>query len=89
MKSKKPKLLCIEWRDHYSPADSGWSDEDAFTVPIQSCINCTIGWVIAEDKHHVRLAGEASDIYRGNVDSFSNITTIVKSCITKRKALKW
>ena len=87
----KRKLVYIEWEDHYSPTSPGWQHTGDVEPPIGKCINATVGWIIAEDAKHLRLANQIADIYAEDEDedeSFDGVVTVIKSCITKRKTLK-
>lgn len=87
MKAKRAKLLYVEWEDHYSPSTTGWQSGTDVNGPIGACINSSVGWVVAEDKKHLRLASQVADIFCDESSVFDGVVTIIKSCITKVKVI--
>ena len=88
MSKKYAKLMYIEWEDHYSPNTTGWQTGDEVNGAIGTCVNSSIGWVVAEDKKHIRLASQVGDIFCDESSVFDGVVTIIKSCITKKKVLR-
>jgi hypothetical protein len=77
----KLKLYHVEWRDHaVSGNRSGWSSVEDVKVKALTCY--TVGWQIDENDESIALAQNM-----GENATVGEITTILKSCIVKKKEL--
>lgn len=80
----KPKILYIEWDDHYSTSETWQHVDDIKGEKVLSCSKCrTVGFLLCEDKKWIRLSLNWSDN-----NSASNVMNILKRCITKRRVMK-
>ena len=79
-----PKLLYIEWDDHWRYSTSSWVDEDRLvrTVKAGGCKCITVGFLLHEDSKHLTLVATLD-----GEGSVSGDQTILKNCITKRRVL--
>ncbi len=86
--SQQAKLVYIEWLDHYSDASDGWKTREDVEKALKMT-NSTVGWVVFEDKEHIRLAATICDIHDvfSADPNFDGIMSILKSCIVEKKVL--
>lgn len=79
--TKKLPLLDVTWKDHaVSGKGEGWRNMD--NVKVHSLICYSVGYLVDEDDTAIALAGNVSAD-----GAVGEITTILKSCIVKRKEL--
>lgn len=76
------KLVFIEWEDHCGYASGGWNDSSS--IDNKPCIIHSVGYVVKEDSKCVTITG----CYDTGAGGMKNVSTIIKSCITKRKNIK-
>lgn len=78
------RLLYVEWDDHCSSSNR-WESIDAFQKK-NSGIRCrSVGWVIAESKDAITLAG-TTDMVEPLECKADQV--ILKNCIRKKRRLK-
>lgn len=76
------KLVFIQWEDHCGYTSGAWND--ASVIDNKPCIIHSVGYVVKEDNKCVTITG----CYDTDSNGMKNVSTILKSCITKRKTLK-
>ena len=77
------KAIYVEWDDSSSMASTVWKDKKQVAAS-KPCRCTTIGFVIAEDKDSLTLAGslDGGDFISGDMN-------IPKCAIRKRRKLEW
>ena len=81
------KLAWIEWDDSHS--GRGWQDIETARGNCDALLCRSVGWVIAETRTHVMLAGSVSlGGPDGAVSQVNGEITIPKSAIKKRRGLR-
>lgn len=82
------KLVYIEWLDHCSFSDGGWSELEEFDDVKPQLIK-TVGWVLKEDNKMVIVVSTKHEKeIDGFGDRYSGDMCIIKGCIQKMKELK-
>lgn len=88
--NKMPKVIYLEWLDHFS-SYSGWTPikivEDHNQIP--TCY--TVGFLLKETDEAIMLALNYSCDNNPEIEHIecSNVMTVLKSCITKKRVLKY
>jgi hypothetical protein len=75
------KPVYIRWEDHCGFGHSGWLEKQH--LDNKPCVIDSIGYIVDEDDKYITLAA----CYDINSDGMKNVSTIVKSCIIKRKRI--
>lgn len=77
----KNKVNVITWLDHCSWEHNEWHEleQTKALVPLEVT---TVGWVVAETKHHLVIAATVTENSHTNGEM-----CIIKGCITKRTYL--
>jgi len=83
----KPKLLYIQWADHFSDVDMDWGSLEAQCERLDRHICHSVGWLVTEDEMYVRLVPNIGGL-DANLDQCFGAMTILKRGILKRKVLK-
>ena len=81
------KLAWIEWDDSHS--GRGWQDIDVARSNCEQLLCRSVGWVIAETRTHVTLAGSVA--FGGTDGAPSQVSgeiTIPKCSIVRRRGLR-
>ena len=79
----KVDLVHVEWKDHCMRGS--WADDvDDFHKP--SHVQ-TVGWIVKEDDEGITVAQSINGGDYNPSDEPGNLIYILKSCITKRRAL--
>lgn len=91
MKKVKPgkKLLYIEWEDHWTDISGKWWDvQDAHKKDIEPLVNCSVGFLMSENKKCVFISPLMGRLDPNVEQSYKYGHSIIKSCIVKRKELR-
>ena len=82
------KLLYVEWLDHTSQSSDGrWVSKEQLDKSAPEACG-TIGWLYKEDDLSLTLISTVG-IGKDSDDDFGGDMTILQSCITKRKLIKF
>lgn len=80
------KAVYLEWQDSSSERSEGvWKDREAVATAGEPCHCETIGFILAEDKKSITVAGHLTIAGR----SVSGDMNIPKSAIVKRRVVRW
>jgi hypothetical protein len=80
-----PKAVYLEWEDHNATHRIGGAWVDLTIVENKPSAITSIGFIVKEDADYVTIA---SCVDVDDPDIAKGVSTIIKSCITKRKAIK-
>ena len=79
-----PTAIYVEWEDHCQVVAQGSSWMGVNDVRNEPSVIKSLGWIVKEDKDYLTIAG-CHDTEGGDI---KGVSTIIKSCIVKRKNLK-
>ena len=54
-------LVVVEWADHYSNYEDGFSQDDITKMLNKLCIRKTVGYLVGENKRQIAIAGTAEE----------------------------
>ena len=78
------KAVYIEWLDHGNYDSSCWRERGELEE-LRGCPCWTLGWIVAEDKYRIVVAGTEGG---KNPPKWFGEICILKNCILKRRNIK-